>query len=384
MIGCQDIVTALRALGQITAQEEARALAYLSVRENRWPHEVNVPPGAIIYLDNVSISYLQHLDLLEKLTPAGFRVFVPKSEVDEGDALVSHAAHSEDARQIIESIRSKLSAGLVSGKVRLAPLARESLDNDVETLEMHPSSQLFAAAKYVDAFVVDDRFINKFPDIKTDFGTKPVLTTFDLIEAQVNVGSINQDIFDDILTKLRLSGLMLIPNSTAEITRLISSASVRDDILHETAELRAVREAVLRVRMTDLLQLPEEINWLRGLYEAILGAIRNSWNMSPTTSEAAARSDWLIGNFDYRGWSHRLPTGADPLALFRSQMLVLLSIPDASSEKREAYWKWLSGKIIAPLKDEDPTLYQSLVDYFAEFTTQSVEEKLTSQEPRND
>lgn len=372
LVGCRDVVSALRSRGQITGAEEAKALRYLGVHERSWPNKPDISGNATLYLDNVSVSYLQHLNLLGKLRPAGFDVFIPQSEINEGDALVRHEAVSEEAKNLIELIRLSLFEGLSCGKVRLAPLNIESDDgNDEEKIESHPSALLFSAAEQVDAFAFDDRFVNKFAQVKTESGVKSVLTTIDLMEGLVSSGLLSQEDHSELRTKLRRAGLLMLPHSEAELRRLVSSAHIDGGIMVETAELRSIRESILRIRMTDVLQLPEEHVWFRGLHETVFAALKSFWTSELSVADASARSDWLLTLTDYRGWVHRLPGSLDdPLALYRSQTLALMTLPEASEEVRDAYWSWLTEKVIEPMRNSDPMLYKYLLNYIEAVITE--------------
>jgi hypothetical protein len=64
---CLDVVAALARQGQLTQAEEQRARSYLKLREKPWPSPMTIGPGAVLYLDGLSVTYLQHLRLLRKI-----------------------------------------------------------------------------------------------------------------------------------------------------------------------------------------------------------------------------------------------------------------------------------------------------------------------------
>ena len=47
--------------------------------------------------------------------------------------------------------------------------------------------------------------------------------------------------------------------------------------MRETAELRAIRESVLRVRMGDWLQIPKEVDWLDSILKEFVRALKKQW-----------------------------------------------------------------------------------------------------------
>ena len=69
--GCLDVINALVRNGQLTQGEEQRARAFLSLREKPLPTAKSIDAGAVLYLDRLSVSYLQHLRLLSKIGQPG-------------------------------------------------------------------------------------------------------------------------------------------------------------------------------------------------------------------------------------------------------------------------------------------------------------------------
>ena len=70
---CLSIVDKLKKKGQITAEEDKTARAYLQLQEKPWPQQPEIADGAILYLSSLAVTHFLHLGLLEKLRPAGFK-----------------------------------------------------------------------------------------------------------------------------------------------------------------------------------------------------------------------------------------------------------------------------------------------------------------------
>ena len=83
--GCLDVIDAMALRGQLTQAEEQHARAFLRLREKPWPNPNAIEPGAVLYLDQLSVSYLQHLGLLARIQASGFTGFVPASLVLRDD-----------------------------------------------------------------------------------------------------------------------------------------------------------------------------------------------------------------------------------------------------------------------------------------------------------
>ena len=365
LAGCSDVVSSLKKMGKITTKEESDAMSYLGVHEEPWPHNPVVEPGSTLFLDHVAVSYFQYTGLLEKLCPAGFEVFISGTEVDHADALISHAATGAEAIDLLESIRSTLTNGIASGKIRLTSLPKtdEGSDNDLLSFKHHPSMVLFSAAKDVDICLVDDRFHNQYQNLDTEYGQIQLGTSLDAILALAKRGSISSAEVLEAFTKLRRAGFLLVPHRSGELADLVNAAPISGGVLTETAELRAVRESLLRIRMTDALQLPAELSWMNDLTREIIAAHRKQWTDSIPDEEARARSEWLLNTMDIRGWAHRGPAGSvDPTASYRAQILMLLVLPDPSSEVRKRYWEWLELAVLSKFREEEPTSYRELID----------------------
>jgi len=88
--GCLQVVEALVRQSQLTQTEEQRARAYLTLREELWPVTNTIQAGAVLYLDELSLSYLQHMGLLSKIHAAGFLCIIPPSVVSQADRFIAY------------------------------------------------------------------------------------------------------------------------------------------------------------------------------------------------------------------------------------------------------------------------------------------------------
>jgi len=360
IVGCGDVIAALKKQGHLTVAEEARCKTYLGLHELPWPNAPTIQPGATLYLDDLAVSYLQHLRLLDRLQAAGFSAFVSSSEFSEGDALVRYESFGGEARTVIEEIRASLAEGIATGRVKPGKLSKDA--DEPTMIKNHPTGTLFDLAGSVEAFIIDDRSLNRHQNLRTADDNKPIHTSLDLLATLRTVGNTDAQVGEH-LTRLRRAGFALIPVVARELNDWLQAAPVSDGKVLETAELKAIRENLLRVRMTDLLQLPMEHVWLDELNLACVQSIRAQWVPDIDDAIARARSEWVLGIFDIRGWVHRMQIGADdPEARFRSQALMLTMLPDADDAVRGRYWQWLEEAILEPLRNENTVSYGMLID----------------------
>lgn len=354
--GVGDVLSAIRLAGHLSEAESRNAEAYLRLHEQPWSHNPVVQPGATLYLDDVALSYLQHLGLLARLQMAGFKVYVTSSEVERANVLVGHDASADDARQIVEELQVTLRDAIVSGKVRLGRL----LEGEEEggELDIHPSRLLLSDRPEVDTLVIDDRFINRF----ATHDSYSIASSVDLLATMATDGALTAEQLTQAITVIRQAGMLFTPFCDGEVVSLLNSAPVVDGRVQETAELKAMRDCVLLARMTDGLQLPRENTWIDGLLREVLAALRSQWQDSVTDDVARVRSGWLLQFLDPRGWSHRsTKAGANTADRQRAQILALLIMPTSDEAVRLRYWNWLEAEVLAGFREEQPESYAEMI-----------------------
>ena len=214
---CLCVVEKLRQKGQLTADEEKRARAYLQLHEKPWPRQPEIPDRATLYLDDLAITYFLHLGILEKLETAGFRSIAPSGKVSEVNALISYESISDKVNGAIERVRAAVSSRIESGKVKVG--RRRNVDEREErSMSEHPTVGVIALAKDCDVIIVDDRFLNQRMHIENSGFQMPLFSTLDLLDTLVSAGSITPDDRLEYRTLLRRAGYFFVPVSDDELT----------------------------------------------------------------------------------------------------------------------------------------------------------------------
>lgn len=362
---CTAIVDKLREKGQITAEEEKNARLYLRLQEIPWPNQPEIRDGAILYLDDLAITHFLHLGILQKLHDAGFRLIASRRELFESDQLVSSENISNQVNELIERIRSVVNSRIESGKIKLA--SRPVVDNPDSSLAEHPTLAAIALAEKCDAVIADDRFLNQHSQIKHDSGLTPLLCTLELINVLASTGLINSDEWYECRTRLRQIGYFFIPLTEDELFHHLNTCKVKDKNVIETAELKAIRENLLRVRMSDWLQHPKEALWLDTILQVFLRVLRRLWLTTDEPSHIRARSNWILMQMDVRGWAHSFEKeNAESISknVLGSHSLALLTPrPEMSDEMKQEYWQWAESKVLEPLIQQSPDLLDWIVDW---------------------
>ncbi|WP_353254248.1 HNH endonuclease [Salinisphaera sp. PC39] len=377
---CLAVVEKLRQKGQVTSDEQKRARAYLQLHEKPWPNQPDIADGATLYLDDLAISYLLHLGLLGKLKAAGLTAVASPREVSEADALISYERISGEVKDFIEHIRASLNSRIESGHVKVS--SRRDFD-ELETKSMpeHPSVGILALAPQCDVSIIDDRFLNQHANIDSGGAQAPVFSTLDLLDALVAAGVLSDEDRLEHRTRLRRAGYFFIPVSVEELERCLRESTVAQGEVVETAELKAVRESVLRVRMSDWLRLPEEAPWLDGTLKAFVRVLRNLWEDGADIEEITARSNWLVEQIDVRGWAHSLvPENADNVVrIGRAAHILLLLTPPTGVQQSvvDVYWNWVEERILVPIQEQFPEVYEWLVDWHRSHVAEMAETELS-------
>ncbi len=362
---CLSIVQKLRHKGQITADEEKNALAYLQIHEKPWPQQPDVSDGAVLYLDDLAINYFLHLGILEKLNAAGFTTVASPSEVSESNAFISYESIADKVNEGIERIRIAINSRIETGKIR-AGRRRELDEPEEQSFANHPTVGALALAPVCDAVIIDDRFVNQHQNIEEAGGKAAIFSTLDLLDGLVSAGVISPDENAEYRILLRRGGYFFIPVRADELAQHLNAALVTDGEFSETAELKAIRENLLRVRMSDWLQLPKEAPWLDTIIKVFIVVLRELWKPAADLSKVRAASDWIMGQIDVRGWVHRLDSdfGEGIVKTGRGAYILMLLNPPlyAPEEIKEAYWEWLEDRVLGEIKEQFPDLYSWIVE----------------------
>ena len=116
---------------------------------------------------------------------------------------------------------------------------RSSETEENNEVWLHPTFGVLGIDAAVDAFVVDDRSINRHLYMMAHDTQAPILTTLDLLDDLASKRIISQDVLFADRTYLRQAGFQLIPLTAEELSYHLKNASLANGIFVETAELRA-------------------------------------------------------------------------------------------------------------------------------------------------
>ena len=360
---CRAVVDKLRALGHLTASEVDRARRYLRLQEEPWAGQPAVTEGAILYLEELSVGHLLHLGLLERLSTAGFKVFVSEAQVSEAASFLSYEATAASVVRILDSMRSTLNQGLESAKIRLGQQG-EVDQTSGNPLAGHPSLGIADLVAVCDAIVVDDRFFNGRAAIAAGDAEVQVFTTLDVLDLLVASGAWSAKRRTESLTRLRRAGYCFVPIRRDELLEGLRESVVENGDVVETAELRAIRESLGTGRMSAFLQWPFEGAWLDDALRTLLEVLKDVWLEPILAARARALSNWLVREMDVRRWAHCVGTRAQEVATggWAWQLASLAFAPASAPDSvREEYLRWFEEEQLQTVKERHPEVYGLVV-----------------------
>lgn len=387
LISCTQLIKKLESLAVITEAQCVKALNYMHQHEKEWPADLDVAIGARLYLDSLSITYLMTIEMLEKLSDAGFEVYVLKGERDRYRTLINYDSIIEKADSKIENIRKLFSNGLTSGKVILGemPLNREQVAASKNNYA-RPTEELFETLKVCDGALIDDRFINKHRNITFNERTVPIFTSLDFVETLHHKGFISQEQKLDARALLREFGFEFVSIYAEELEYHLNHSVIADGEFKPTKQLRQIRENLLLIRISGLVQLPRDAQWLHETMKTIAQAIRAQWSADIPLELSRVRSCWLYELMGYREWAqaHQI-RGDGGMAYFGEVLKVnsmLISPESLSNERKEGYKAWLDEFVLGPMRDIDPWSFKNMVDSMKQ-QVKSISQQSTLEEEMN-
>ncbi len=306
-------------------------------------------------------------EMLDKLSEAGFEVFVFKGERDRYRSLINYGSIIKQADSKIENIRKLFFNGLTSGQVTLAemPLNR---DRSVDYKNNHakPTEELFETLKICDAAFIDDRFMNRHKNIALDEKTVPIYTSLDFIETLHHKGLISKAQKLEVRTLLREFGLEIIGISDEELEHHLNNSVMSDGEFQPTKQLRMIKENLFLIRISGLVQLPRDAQWLHETMKTIAKAIKNQWSADIPPELSHARSCWLYELMGYREWAQAHKIRGDEGMAYLGEVIkvnsVLIPPENLSDEQKKDYKAWLDEFVLGPLKDTDPWSFKIVID----------------------
>ena len=348
----------MREEGVLDREAADRARAYLAgvdASDSAGPGELGAGP---LYLDRLAASRLTTAGLLEHVPRLGRRVEIPMDLARESERLAATEAEEGAALVVLTRLRAWLRDGIGSGKVRVLPLAlsagQEGTQHVPETL-----SQMARDIGGSDAVLLDDRALGQAA-FWSDAGrrTVPVVGIVDLLRDFATRGIVDPTrrwAAHHALRRRMFSGIPLCDEELEHWLGECAPDGRTGKLLRETAEVRAIREYLLRLRSTTFLRQPAETPYLDQLRAAAIVAIRRTWqDAAVPVGTAASRASWLYEHVlpSPPDWRHTVTEASALIAPAEGvarQIAALLPPVSADRARMEAMADWLERTVVEPL-----------------------------------
>lgn len=380
LVSPRGLLSALQAAGAVSRVRAKTAEAAVVSSGELFPDEPRIASGKPLFLSTTAVHCLSEAGLLADLKAFAGVLYTSADAVRLAEREIAGAAAGAEVRAGIERIRAVLARAIASGSVRVGP-ARHINDLEAggdprmdQAVRRSPVVSVLRDAAGIDAFVCDDRGMNKYGQTTDRTGNAVVfLTTADLLAILRERDIIDDDRLDIARERLRRMGAAMMPVDPEEMRR----ASIDSDWSSgPSAELRAIRDSIHLPLARKVLQLPEERPWLRAVSLSIAYAIRHAWVEIVDDDDAERAAVYLFDMLpDVAALSADDPS-ADRDAwvseVIRFVGFAVAAMFDLPSTRIARHGQWFDGHVKPYLEDRDlgaieavaRTLYASMTEPF--------------------
>jgi hypothetical protein len=362
-----DMHALLRVLGDLNVvdeEAETSAKRYFDLQDRAWPHSATPDPARPIFLDGLTLAYLQHTHLLQTFLRTFSTVYIHVSTEDEANVLIEYDQTVSEVLRIIDDVRNAIRQAHTASRVVFGPRRADS-DSEIEGAQS--TFNLLSNLAGAEAAVFDDRALNKEPFVADTMGRRArVCSTLDLLEELAVRGMLTEDQYRRLRYRLRAGGALLMPVNADEII----SAAMRNR-QHEAPEFRAIRDTLELARISEMPQFPGEMRWFLSYVQAVKAAITRVWN-TETTERARILSAYILDLDPVpENWVGRWNGQPPPnwISAVHRALLGGLALPVEITDqaKIKAYQAWLEETLMTDIRTLSPELYRQVVGYLRQF-----------------
>ena len=369
IVSAPDFCNLLHRKGRIDAEVHERAQLFLRSQgqSERGRLEASIL-GRTIYLDGLVLSYLQNAGALKSIAAAGLDLRIHPDVLDQMDELVKAGESGEGLAAKLDEVRHALRSAVESGKAYYLPHRFDPGDYaQIRDYKFTPISLIMSTAD-CDALYIDDRFINakeRLVVTEKSGSAVPIICILDVLQYLVKKGYINHERHWAARHKLRTGGFVFIPFDADELVHWMKTASVENGRLEEGAEIRAIRQSLVRAHDLGVVNPAEMVALQTEVPKTCMSVIRSLWNDESLVMEsAAALSEWIWRHLVVAvlgDGSHMERKQRDDW--IRASMVgrvkrVLLPPSIDSRDRRTAYADWVETSVLQPLRQANSDLIE--------------------------
>jgi hypothetical protein len=341
-----------------------------------WPDEPANLLKHPLMIDGTALIGLADADLLEPLLDSGARIFV----TTDVPAMCARERAEEETRQLvlarIEGLRSILSNALLQGRARIGPAPSRKSRAD-EDFSSDPLMALLDRPGDVQVLISDERVVNRYPHATDSAGiNRAVATSLDLIDTLVARKTIAGYVRETARTRLRASGVGLIPLADGEF---VAAARRSNWAEGPGPELKTIRDSILLPLFRRGVQLPEEQPWLAQILFSLAKAIRDVFRDLDSSDDAQKAADFALACVpDIRAY---VGDAAPDVRRWTSQALVafhglVANAPDMPKDRLGPFHDWYEQNLYPLLRGRDGDLLPAVTAQIKQFVTEDFEDRL--------
>jgi hypothetical protein len=359
--------------GLIDSQTHERACHYLSTQDHAPDTEVDpLLLDRCLYLDDLAVTYLQTAGVLQAACHSALDLWVHPSMQADQAAIIEANREGERLAKTLNDIRVTLRDALERDQVVFMPRRRwHGEETPIDWLyQAAPTlAQILRDVSSCDTVCVDDRFFNRHQTLTDEAGhTVPIVCVLDLLQHLEVQGVMSTEEKQRALHKLRQAGYVLVPVTLDELEKYLRHAQFDPEgHVIESAEMRFLRQTLMRVRSLDMVELPTEAPFLEKIQLGCMLAIRRLWADEAWSVERTVElSRWI--------WRSVAPSPMDwaraicePLRqsdipeAFARHVALLLQPMHLPMERYEVFRNWVECEVLEPLLPVNASLIDSVV-----------------------
>lgn len=362
------VVRSLFHFGLILEESFDEASNYLSRVELSWPGDQLIPLGSTLYLDQLTVTYCQHLGLFRSLIDAKFDLVIHRDVQIEAVDLSALEEINESVGDVIDSIRRFYVEGQAKGIVSVLPLPvlaeNKKAGREVEVTASVLLSQMFESTGEVEVIIFDDRGANIHASFtQSDARALPLCTSINVLDWMRDNGQLDEREWLRCRTSLRRSGYLFVPVTTNEILQALEGSTVHDGQLFESVAAKAIRENRLLAQASGMLLLPQESPWLFAFHREVAAVVMSLWNSDEPIDIVGVKSAWLVELTRLDGFADRILGDVDETRFVTLDALTILRFLfslEIKKERRAAYNTWLDDTFLLDSAQARPRVFESL------------------------
>lgn len=395
LVNCRGIVEALRQQGPFSDAQYAEALRLLGTEGQRFG-EVVAKAGSPLFLHGNIPIVLADANLLE-VACNHFEVYAEAGEIERIRQTLDYYERAKRDAGWLDGLIERLREGITKGTYQPIPFRGQG-ERVHELVDDSPDVRclltlLETEAGEGDAIWIDDRHATGY----SVGGTAAIVTITDVLQALVNVGSLDSNGCFATLNRLRAANVRFIPTTPAGILHHLKQARVQNGEVVETTDLSVLRRYLAAcLAQGDTLQrqpLPPgtpnpqgEMEFVLGLGRSIAEAIGNVWAEGGDPNIVKACSNWILGNLYLTHLQMRAAismkssdqearylTAASVVGLITQGVDLDPRSPNGGASVRGRYLVWLDESVLHDLFSTNPGLVVAVADLFKTVIVHRVE-----------